>query len=90
MIENNDLLKEGDVCEVVVHEENATILACELPNFVILEVTTADPGVKGNSASNVQKNSVVETGATIKVPMFIDAGEKIKIDTRTREYMDRA
>ena len=90
MIENSDLLKEGDVCDVIIHEENNLILACELPNFVVLEVTQADPGVKGNSASNVQKNCVVETGATIKVPMFIDAGEKIKIDTRTREYMDRA
>ena len=75
---------------MIIHEENNLILACELPNFVVLEVTQADPGVKGNSASNVQKNCVVETGATIKVPMFIDAGEKIKIDTRTREYMDRA
>jgi elongation factor P len=90
MIENNDLLKEGDVCDVIVHEEQNLILACELPNFVILEVTQADPNVKGNSASNVTKNCVVETGATIKVPMFVEAGDKIKIDTRTRAYMDRA
>ena len=89
MIENNDLLKEGDVCEVIVHEEHNTILGCELPNFVVLNVVTADPNVKGNSASNVTKNCVVETGATIKVPMFVEEGTKIKIDTRTREYMDR-
>jgi elongation factor P len=90
MIENNDLIKEGDVCDVVIHEEQNLILACELPNFVILEVTQADPNIKGNSASNVQKSCVVETGATIRVPMFVEAGNKIKIDTRTREYMDRA
>jgi elongation factor P len=89
MIENKDLLKEGDVCEVVVHEENGNILACDLPNFVILEVMTADPNVKGNSASNIQKNCTVETGANIKVPLFVEAGDKIKIDARTREYMDR-
>ncbi len=90
MIENNDLLKEGDVCDVVVHEEQNLILACELPNFVILEVTQADPNVKGNSASNITKNCLVETGATIKVPLFVEAGNKIKIDARTRAYMDRA
>ena len=88
-IENNDLLKEGDVCDVVVHEENSQILSCELPNFVILKVVTADPNVKGNSASNVKKNCIVETGATIQVPMFVEADTVIKIDARTREYMDR-
>lgn len=76
--------------DVIIHEEHDLILATELPNFVILEVTQADPSVKGNSALNVQKNCLVETGATIKVPMFVNAGDKIKIDTRTREYMDRA
>ena len=89
MIENNDLLKEGDVCEVIIHEENNQILGCELPTFVVLEVTSADPNVKGNSASNITKNCVVETGSTIKVPMFVEAGDKIKIDSRNREYMDR-
>lgn len=89
MIANKDLLKEGDVCDVIIHEETNQILATELPNFVVLEVVQADPGVKGNSASNITKNCVVETGATIKVPLFVDAGTKIKIDTRTREYMDR-
>jgi len=90
MIENNDLLKEGDVCDVILHEEHNLILATELPNFVVLEVTQADPNVKGNSASNVTKTCIVETGAVIKVPMFVEAGDKIKIDARTRAYMDRA
>jgi elongation factor P len=61
-----------------------------MPNFVVLEVVQADPNVKGNSASNITKNCVVETGANIKVPLFVEVGNKIKIDTRTREYMDRA
>ncbi|MBL7800562.1 MAG: elongation factor P [Chitinophagales bacterium] len=89
MIENKDLMKEGDICDIVVHEETNQILSTELPNFVVLEVVEADPNVKGNSSSNVTKNCKVETGATIKVPMFVEAGTKIKIDTRTREYMDR-
>lgn len=89
MIENKDLLKEGDVCDVIIHEETNQILATELPNFVVLEVVQADPNVKGNSASNITKNCVVETGANIKVPLFVETGTKIKIDTRTREYMDR-
>jgi elongation factor P len=89
MIENKDLLKEGDVCDIIIHEETNAILSTELPNFVVLEVVEADPNVKGNSASNITKNCVVETGANIKVPLFVEAGTKIKIDTRTRAYMDR-
>jgi elongation factor P len=90
MLENKDLLREGDLCDVIIHEETNQILSAELPNFVVLEVVQADPNVKGNSASNITKNCVVETGANIKVPLFVEVGNKIKIDTRTREYMDRA
>ncbi len=89
MLDNKDLMKEGDVCDVIIHEETNQILSAELPNFVVLEVVQADPNVKGNSASNITKNCVVETGANIKVPLFVEVGTKIKIDTRTREYMDR-
>ena len=90
MLENKDLMKEGDICEVLIHEETNQILSAELPNFVVLEVVQADPNVKGNSASNITKNCTVETGAIIKVPLFVEEGDKIKIDTRNREYMDRA
>ena len=62
----------------------------EPPNFVVLEVTKTDPGFKGDTATNVTKPATVETGAEIKVPLFINEGDKIKIDTRTGEYLERA
>ena len=61
----------------------------EPENFVVLKVIEAEPGVKGNTATNVMKNAKVETGATIQVPMFVEEGELIRIDTRTGEYMER-
>ncbi|MDR1260276.1 MAG: elongation factor P [Oscillospiraceae bacterium] len=67
-----------------------SVFGVELPFFVILEVTHAEPGVKGDTATNVTKLVTLETGAEIKVPMFINEGDKIKIDTRTGEYMERA
>ena len=89
MIENNDFLRDGDVCEVVIHEETNTILACELPQHVVLEITYSEPAVAGNTATNASKPATVETGATIQVPLFVNQGEKIKVDTRTRAYVER-
>ena len=66
-----------------------SMFGVETPNFVELEVTKADPGVKGDTATNVTKPATVETGAEIKVPLFINEGEKIQIDTRTGEYLGR-
>ena len=60
------------------------------PSFVELEVTETDPGFKGDTATNVTKPATVETGAEIKVPLFINTGDKVKIDTRTGEYLERA
>ena len=65
------------------------VFAVEAPNYVELEVTATEPGIKGNTASNVTKPATVETGAVINVPMFINEGDKIKIDTRTSEYLSR-
>ena len=62
----------------------------EPPFFVELEVTQTDPGFRGDTATNVTKPATLETGAEIRVPLFIDQGEKIRIDTRTGEYMERA
>ncbi|MDD7719098.1 MAG: elongation factor P, partial [Eubacteriaceae bacterium] len=62
----------------------------EAPNFVDLVVTETEPGVKGNTATNVTKAATVETGAVIQVPIFIEEGEKIQIDTRTGEYLGRS
>ncbi len=89
LINAPDLLKEGQEVEVVVHADSETPLSCELPPFVVLEVTYSEPGVKGDTATNTLKAATVETGATINVPLFIDTGEKIKVDTRTRAYSER-
>jgi translation elongation factor P len=91
MIESADLLKEGNVVEVMFHTEEERALTCELPPFVELEVTYTEPGLKGDTASsNALKPATVETGAIIRVPLFINTGEKIRIDTRAREYSERA
>jgi elongation factor P len=83
------LLKEGQEVEIVFHVETETPLTCELPPFVELEVTYAEPGVKGDTATNTLKPATVETGATVNVPLFIEVGEKIKVDTRTNSYSER-
>ena len=89
-IENSDLMKEGQIVEVMFHTEKDTVLTAELPPIVEMEVTYTEPGVKGDTASsNALKPATVETGATIKVPLFITTGEKIRVDTRTREYYER-
>ncbi|MCX6233993.1 MAG: elongation factor P [Bacteroidetes bacterium] len=83
------LLKEGQEAEIVFHADTETPLYCELPAFVVLEIIYTEPGFRGNTATNAQKEATVETGATVKVPLFINAGEKIKVDTRTGEYGER-
>ena len=75
---------------VTILSYKGNVFAVEPPNFVELEVVATEPGVKGNTASNVTKPATVETGAVINVPMFINEGDKIKIDTRTAEYLSRA
>ena len=80
-------IKENTVCKLLSYKGN--VFGIETPNFVELVVTKADPGVKGDTATNVTKPATVETGAEIKVPLFINEGEKIQIDTRTGEYLGR-
>lgn len=81
-------LKEGGEVDVLFWEERA--LSLDIPPKVTLTVTEADPGVKGNSASNIYKSAVLENGLQVKVPLFINRGEKIVVDTRTGEYIQRA
>lgn len=76
--------------EVKVLSYKGEVFGVEPPNFVELVVTETDPGFKGDTATNATKPAVLETGAEIKVPLFIDQGETIRIDTRTGEYMERA
>ena len=89
LINNPDLLKEGQEVEINYDTDTDTPLTCELPPFVDLEVIEADPGVKGDTATNSLKRAVVETGADVYVPLFINVGEKIKVDTRTNKYSER-
>ena len=80
-------IKEND--PVVVKSYKGVAFSVECENFVVLQVTQADPSVKGNTATNVMKDAIVETGTKIQVPMFVEEGEYIRIDTRTGEYMER-
>jgi len=82
-------LKEGQEVEIVFHADTETPLNCDLPAYVELDITYTEPGLRGNTATNVLKEATVETGATVKVPLFINIGEKIKVDTRTGEYGER-
>ncbi len=84
-----DFLKEGDGVEVLYHAETETPIACDMPAYVELEVTYTEPGERGNTATNTFKDATVETGAVVKVPLFINTGEKIKVDTRSGEYSER-
>ncbi len=81
-------VKENMVCKILSYK--GKVFGVEPPNFVELQVTKTDPGFKGDTATNATKPATLETGAEIKVPLFIDEGEVIQIDTRTGEYMGRA
>ena len=81
-------VKENMVCKILSYK--GKVFGIEPPNFVELKVTKTDPGFKGDTATNATKPATLETGAEIKVPLFIDEGEVIQIDTRTGEYMGRA
>lgn len=89
MLNRPNLLKEGTEIEILFHAEKEIPLTAELPSHITLEVTYTEPGVRGDTATNVTKPATVETGAEIKVPIFINLGDKVKIDTRTGEYLER-
>ena len=81
-------VKENDVCVIMSYKGN--VFGVECPTFVDLVVTSTEPGFAGNTATNTLKPATLETGAEVKVPLFINEGEKIQIDTRTGEYLGRA
>lgn len=83
------LLKEGQQVEILFHADTETPLTCELPPFVDLEVVYSEPGVRGDTATNTLKPATMETGAIVNVPLFIEAGEKIRVDTRDNSYSER-
>ncbi|MCL4141907.1 UNVERIFIED_CONTAM: hypothetical protein GTU68_012083 [Idotea baltica] len=89
LINNPKLLRDGDNVEIVYHAEKELPLTVELPQFVVLEITYSEPGVKGDTATNTTKPATLETGAIINVPLFVNQGEKIKIDTKNNSYVER-
>ena len=90
LITGVDFLKEGMVVEVVSDASTETVLFAELPVKVQLEVTYTEPVLKGDTATNTTKPATVETGATVRVPLFIETGEMIVVDTRDGSYIERA
>ncbi|NER13761.1 elongation factor P [Leptobacterium flavescens] len=83
------LLKEGEVVTVLINSEDQSPLSVDMPASVILEVTHTEPGIKGNTATNATKPATVETGARVNVPLFINEGDKIKVETEKGTYMER-
>ena len=83
-----ELIKENMVCKILSYKGN--VFGIEPPTFVELLVTDTEPGIRGDTATNVTKPATLETGAVVKVPLFIDTGDKLRIDTRTGEYLERA
>lgn len=81
-------VKETETVQVLSH--NGKVFGVEPPNFVVLEVTQTEPGFKGDTAQGATKLAVLETGAEVKVPLFVNIGDKIRVDTRSSEYMERA
>ena len=80
--------KENTMCKVLSYKGN--VFGLEVPNFMDLDITETEPGLAGNTATNTLKPATVETGAEVRVPLFINIGDKITVDTRTGEYMSRA
>ena len=88
-LDNPSLMKEGEVVTVIINTEDNMPLSVEMPASVILEVTATEPGVKGNTATNATKPATVETGAVVNVPLFINEGDKIKVETDKGTYKER-
>lgn len=88
-ITGSEYMKEGDVVEVVTDTSDGTILLAEMPVKTTLTITHSEPGVKGNTATNATKPATLETGAVVRVPLFINEGEVIQIDTRDGSYLGR-
>ncbi|MBL6649596.1 MAG: elongation factor P [Flavobacteriaceae bacterium] len=89
LLDYSEFLKEGETVTVLTNTENGSTLSVEMPQSVILEVSSTEPGVKGNTATNATKPAVLETGAKINVPLFINEGDTIKIDTEKGSYLER-
>jgi len=90
LIDNPKLLKEGMEVDILYHAAKEIPLTLEMPQWVIMQVTYTEPGLKGDTATNTLKPATVETGAEVRVPLFVNQGDYIKIDCRTGAYLERA
>jgi elongation factor P len=88
-IDYPELLKESENVSIIINSEDNSILSVDMPLSVILEVVHTEPGVKGNTATNATKSAKLQTGATVNVPLFINEGDKLKIDTEKSQYIER-
>lgn len=88
-LDSPGLMKEGEIVTILINSEDDMPLSVDLPASVVLEVTATEPGVKGNTATNATKPATVETGATVNVPLFINEGDKIKVETSKGTYKER-
>lgn len=89
LLDAPDLMKESEIVTLIIRSSDELPLCVEMPASVILEVTYTEPAVKGNTATNATKAATVETGAILQVPLFINQGDKIKVDTSKRTYLER-
>jgi elongation factor P len=88
-IDAPEFLKEGQEVEITIHADTEKPLFCELPDFVVLKIKYSEPSVKGDTANNPMKQATLETGSVVNVPMFVNEGENIRVDTRNRSYVER-
>lgn len=89
LIDNPQFLKDGLNCMIMFHAEEERPIAAELPQHIETEITYTEPGIKGDTATNTLKPATIDTGAEVRVPLFIDTGDWIKVDTRKGEYSER-
>jgi elongation factor P len=84
-----EFLKDGLICQLQFHVDEERVLSCDLPTHVEAEITYTEPGIKGDTATNTLKPATIDTGVEIRVPLFIDIGDFVKVDTRNKEYVER-
>lgn len=89
LLDRPEFLKEGDTVEVLFNADDETPLTAEMPQYIKLRITYTEPGIRGDTATNVTKPATLETGAEVKVPIFINEGDLIKIDTKSGSYVER-
>ncbi|MCL4117693.1 UNVERIFIED_CONTAM: hypothetical protein GTU68_058126 [Idotea baltica] len=89
LLDNPQFIKEGMEIDILYHADKDIPLTTEMPQYITMEITYTEPGLRGDTATNVSKPATIETGAEIRVPIFINEGDKVRIDSRTGAYMER-